>query len=44
LYNYFAEFGFGDLSGISLDGEAPGKLEEYQKWSRAKLFTSSYGL
>ncbi len=44
LYNYFQEFWFWEKTGISLDGEISGRLEEYQKWSRAKLFTSSYGL
>ncbi len=44
LYNYFKEFGFWDKTGIALDWEISWKIEEYQKWSRAKLFTASYGL
>lgn len=44
MYNYFKEFWFWDQTWISLDGEISWRIEEYQNWSRAKLFTSSYWL
>jgi cell division protein FtsI/penicillin-binding protein 2 len=32
-----------DITGITLDGENIGTLDTYEKWSRAKLFTMSFG-
>lgn len=43
-YEYLNRFGFSDLTGISLDGEVRSSIENYEKWSKAKLYTSSYGL
>lgn len=40
---YVADFGFGMKTGITLEGEVFGKIEPYEKWSRAKLFTQSFG-
>lgn len=39
---YVADFGFGMKTGITLEGEVFGKIEPYEKWSRAKLFTQSF--
>jgi len=44
FYQYFHEFGFGDVTDISLDGETYSSITPYEKWSKAKLLTSSYGL
>jgi len=43
-YEYLNKFGFSTKSGITLDGEVTREIPHYEKWSRAKLFTSSYGL
>ena len=43
FHKYIREVGFGDRTGISLDGETTGTMEPYDKWSRAKLFTNSFG-
>lgn len=40
---YVQEFGYGQKSNITLEGEVFGKIEPYEKWSRAKLFTQSFG-
>ena len=39
---YIQEFGFGRKTDITLEGEVYGKLDPYEKWSRAKLFTMSF--
>lgn len=39
---YMTDFGFGMKTGITLEGEVYGKIEPYEKWSRAKLFTQSF--
>lgn len=39
---YVSDFGFGQKTGITLEGEVFGKIEPYEKWSRAKLFTQSF--
>lgn len=39
---YVFDFGFGAKTGITLEGEVFGKIEPYEKWSRAKLFTQSF--
>lgn len=44
FYHYFQLFGFGEITGITLQWEVYSKLIPYEKWSRAQLFTSSYGL
>lgn len=44
FHQYFQEFGFWDVTDISLEGEVYSQIAPYEKWSKAKLFTSSYGL
>ncbi len=44
MYQYLNDFWFWKLTGISSDGEITGTITPYEKWSRAQLFTSSYGL
>jgi cell division protein FtsI (penicillin-binding protein 3) len=43
FYKYILDFGFGAPTGIALEGEVFGKIDPYEKWSRAKLFTQSFG-
>ncbi len=43
-YEYLNKFGFSTKTNITLDGEVTREIPHYEKWSRAKLFTSSYGL
>jgi cell division protein FtsI (penicillin-binding protein 3) len=43
FYEYLKRFGFLTISGVTLTGEYTGALEPYEKWSRAKLFTMSFG-
>jgi stage V sporulation protein D (sporulation-specific penicillin-binding protein) len=40
---YVADFGFGAKTNVTLEGEVFGKIDPYEKWSRAKLFTQSFG-
>ncbi|MFH0820576.1 MAG: penicillin-binding protein 2 [Candidatus Peregrinibacteria bacterium] len=42
-YQYLKDFGFGDYTNIQLEGETPGKLDYYTRWSRAQLLTTSFG-
>ncbi len=44
FHDYMESFGFGEMTGITLEWEAFSKLDSYEKWSKAKLYTSSYGL
>lgn len=44
LHKYLVDFGFWEPTGITLDGEVSSKIQPYEKWSTAKLLTSSYGL
>ncbi|MDD3302121.1 MAG: penicillin-binding protein 2 [Candidatus Gracilibacteria bacterium] len=44
LYNYLDNFGFGKPTGITLDGEVFSVLPNYEKWSKAQMYTISYGL
>ncbi len=44
FHHYFEQFGFSDTTGVSLQGESFAQLDPYEKWSKAQLFTSSYGL
>ncbi|NDK09522.1 penicillin-binding protein 2 [Candidatus Gracilibacteria bacterium] len=44
LYKYYLDFGFAEETGITLSGEVSNKIEPYERWSQAKLLTSSYGL
>ena len=42
FHRYLQDFGIWERTGIHLDGEITGHLEPYEKWSRAKLFTTSF--
>ncbi len=44
LYNYLTDFGFWTLTDITLEWETVLPLKNYEKWPRAQLFTTSYGL
>jgi len=44
LYNYLTDFGFGTPTEVTLDWEAVLPMKNYEKWPRAQLFTTSYGL
>ena len=43
-YEYFNKFGFSKKTGINLDGETYREIDNFEKWSVAKLLTSSYWL
>ena len=43
LYRYAKRFGIGDLTGIDLPGESPGKLRPLEKWSGLSLTSIPYG-
>ncbi|MDD2908622.1 MAG: penicillin-binding protein 2 [Candidatus Gracilibacteria bacterium] len=43
FYKYINDFGFGAKTNITLEGEVFGKIQPYEKWSRAKLFTQAFG-
>lgn len=45
FYEYLRRFGFGKLSGIELDGEAPGQVRwpDDPHWSPVDLATNSFG-
>ncbi|MCK9271958.1 penicillin-binding protein 2 [Candidatus Gracilibacteria bacterium] len=43
FYKYVLDFGFGQKTNITLEGEVFGKIDPYEKWSKAKLFTQSFG-
>ncbi|MGE4444019.1 MAG: peptidoglycan D,D-transpeptidase FtsI family protein [Candidatus Altimarinota bacterium] len=44
FHKYIESFGIGKKTGITLEGEVFGRLEPYERWSRAQLFTTSFGL
>ncbi len=44
LYNYLKDFWFSDPTNITLEWEVFSEIKPHEKWSRAKLFTSSYWL
>lgn len=44
LYNYLQDFWFWKSTEISLDWETTLEIKNYQKWSNAQLYTSSYWL
>ncbi|PID86291.1 hypothetical protein CSB08_01365 [Candidatus Gracilibacteria bacterium] len=44
LYQYLEDFGFGGVTGITLEGEVSSKITPFEKWSTAKLLTTSFGL
>jgi len=43
FYKYINDFGIGAKTNITLEGEVFGKIDPYEKWSRAKLFTMAFG-
>lgn len=43
FYEYLRKFGFGETTGLTLDGEHTGSLDAYEKWPKAKLFTMTFG-
>ncbi|MBT6612850.1 MAG: penicillin-binding protein 2 [Deltaproteobacteria bacterium] len=43
FYRMIREFGFGSKTGISLPGEASGKVFPYENWSDTDIVTMSYG-
>ncbi len=43
FYRMIREFGFGSKTGISLPGEASGKVFPYENWSDTDVATMSYG-
>jgi len=44
LHKYLYDFGFWDITWITLEGEVFWKIDPYEKWPTAKLLTTSYGL
>lgn len=43
LYDYFESFGFGQLTGVDLQGEATPKLREKGTWNIVDLSTAGFG-
>ncbi len=43
FYKYILDFGFGNKTNITLDGETYSRIDPYEKWSRTQLFTMSFG-
>lgn len=43
MYDYIVKFGFGNLTGIDLQGEASPKLREKGTWNIVDLATASFG-
>lgn len=43
FYDYIKQFGFGDLTGVDLPGEVPGKIRETKDWSSISLQSLSIG-
>ncbi len=45
FYNYFQDFGFGQMTGIELSGEAPGLVKSYWSpdYTRSELATNAFG-
>ncbi len=43
LYNYSLKLGFGQLTGIMLQGEETGYVPNYQTWNESNLATASFG-
>lgn len=42
FYKYINDFGFGQKTNITLEGEVYGKIDPYEKWARVKLFTMAF--
>lgn len=43
FYEYMKRFGFGELTGVDLPGEVPGKIREPKEWSSLSLQSLSIG-
>ncbi len=43
FFKYIADFWYGQKSNITLEWEVFWKIQPYEKWSKAKLFTQSFG-
>jgi len=43
FFRMIREFGFGEKTGVSLPGEASGKVFPYENWSDTDVATMSYG-
>lgn len=43
MYNYFTDYGFGDIDNIDLEGEASGYLLPLEDWSKISHATMSFG-
>jgi cell division protein FtsI/penicillin-binding protein 2 len=43
MYNTSKAFGFGSLSGITLQGEETGIIPPYKTWNKSNLATDSFG-
>ncbi|MHB8443383.1 MAG: peptidoglycan D,D-transpeptidase FtsI family protein [Patescibacteria group bacterium] len=43
MYNESKNFGFGSLTGITLQGEETGIIPPYQTWNESNLATDSFG-
>lgn len=43
FYRYLRAFGFGERTGIELQGESPGILRKVESWARIDLATHSFG-
>ena len=44
MHQYFNDFGFWELTGITLSWEVFSQIRPWERWSIAQLLTSSYGL
>lgn len=43
MYDYLRRFGFGERTGVELDGETQTSLKEPQKWNVATIATTGFG-
>lgn len=43
MYDYLRRFGFGEKTGVELDGETQTRVREPQKWNVATLATTGFG-
>ncbi len=43
MYNFSKKFGFGSLTGITLQGEETANIPSYQSWNESNLATDSFG-
>jgi len=43
MHKYLQDYGFGQYTDISLEGETKGRLDFYKQWSKAQMLTTSFG-